>query len=169
LFVGPASLFIEFMLFLWFHHIKTKEDIMNFKLSVYFFQGILGMTLGFSMLGFLMYFVIHFDGSVIMSYGKVIGLLSSILTLVQWLPQIYTTWKLRHPGSLSLPMLFIQTPGSVIVIFFQITVGSDVTTWFPYVVTFISQASLIVMCFIFICQEQVTYLPDESDKLILGD
>jgi len=104
-----------------------------------------------------------------MSYGKVIGLLSSILTLVQWLPQIYTTWKLRHPGSLSLPMLFIQTPGSVIVIFFQITVGSDVTTWFPYVVTFISQASLIVMCFIFICQEQVTYLPDESDKLILGD
>jgi len=126
------------------------------------------LTVVLSALGFILYFVIKFDADMVLFYGKLIGLASSILTLTQWIPQIYTTWILQQAGSLSLPMLFIQLPGSILVIYFQIIVGSDLTTWFPYVVTFLSQGILIAMCFYFMfksrCPPKIS--PDESDRLL---
>lgn len=40
--------------------------------------------------------------------------MSAILASIQYLPQIYTTFRLRCVGSLSIPMMCIQTPGSLV-------------------------------------------------------
>ncbi|OQD75922.1 hypothetical protein PENDEC_c005G07167 [Penicillium decumbens] len=47
-------------------------------------------------------------------WANFLGVLSAILASIQYLPQIYTTLRLRCVGSLSIPMMCIQTPGSLV-------------------------------------------------------
>ena len=44
-------------------------------------------------------------------WANSLGLMAAILAAVQYLPQIRTTYRLKHVGSLSIPMMCIQTPG----------------------------------------------------------
>ncbi|KAJ5104050.1 hypothetical protein N7532_004579 [Penicillium argentinense] len=48
------------------------------------------------------------------SWANFLGVLAAILASIQYFPQIYTTFRLRCVGSLSIPMMCIQTPGSLI-------------------------------------------------------
>ncbi|KAJ5539894.1 hypothetical protein N7513_008226 [Penicillium frequentans] len=48
------------------------------------------------------------------AWANFLGILSAILASIQYFPQIYTTFRLRHVGSLSIPMMCIQTPGSLV-------------------------------------------------------
>jgi hypothetical protein len=48
------------------------------------------------------------------AWANFLGILSAILASIQYFPQIYTTFRLRAVGSLSIPMMCIQTPGSLI-------------------------------------------------------
>lgn len=47
-------------------------------------------------------------------WANVLGIMSASLAAIQYLPQIWTTWHLGHVGSLSIPMMVIQTPGSFV-------------------------------------------------------
>lgn len=75
------------------------------------------------------------------------GVAGTMLAAIQFLPQIYTTWKLQAVGSLSIPMMCIQTPGSFV------WVGSLAgrlgvagwSTWGIYLVTGVLQGGLLVM------------------------
>ncbi|KAJ4301563.1 hypothetical protein N0V90_003656 [Kalmusia sp. IMI 367209] len=71
----------------------------------------------------LTFFVFAFLGSVTFVYAapthlrgwaNFLGLLGTALAAVQYLPQIATTWRLQETGSLSVPMMCIQTPGSFV-------------------------------------------------------
>lgn len=44
-------------------------------------------------------------------WAPALGLMAAILAAVQYFPQIWTTYHLKHVGSLSIPMMCIQTPG----------------------------------------------------------
>ncbi|KAI9826061.1 MAG: hypothetical protein M1832_000510 [Thelocarpon impressellum] len=44
--------------------------------------------------------------------ANILGILATILASIQYFPQLYTTWQLKAVGSLSIPMMLIQTPGS---------------------------------------------------------
>lgn len=44
-------------------------------------------------------------------WANALGLMAALLAAVQYIPQIYTTYHLKHVGSLSIPMMCIQTPG----------------------------------------------------------
>ncbi|KAJ6167742.1 hypothetical protein N7497_000585 [Penicillium chrysogenum] len=48
------------------------------------------------------------------AWANFLGVLAAILASIQYFPQIYTTFRLRCVGSLSIPMMCIQTPGSLI-------------------------------------------------------
>ncbi|KAJ6166686.1 hypothetical protein N7470_002133 [Penicillium chermesinum] len=52
--------------------------------------------------------------SAIPAWANFLGVLATILTSIQYFPQIYTTFRLRRVGSLSIPMMCIQTPGSLV-------------------------------------------------------
>lgn len=71
----------------------------------------------------LAFFVFAFLGSVIFVYAapshvrgwaNFLGLLATTLAAIQYIPQIVTTWRLQDTGSLSVPMMLIQTPGSFV-------------------------------------------------------
>ncbi|CAO1601389.1 hypothetical protein XANCAGTX0491_005052 [Xanthoria calcicola] len=81
------------------------------------------------------------------SCAQFFGIAGTILAATQFLPQIYTTWRLQAVGSLSIPMMCIQTPGSFV------WVGSLAgrlgiagwSTWGIYLVTGVLQGVLLVM------------------------
>lgn len=78
------------------------------------------------------------------------GLMSTLLTIIKYVPQIYTTYQLKHPGTLSIGMMCIQTPGGAIftaTLFF--TKGSHWSSWISYFVAFILQGILLSMCIYF--------------------
>lgn len=47
-------------------------------------------------------------------WANILGVTATILAAIQYLPQIWMTWTLGHVGSLSIPMMLIQTPGSFV-------------------------------------------------------
>jgi len=98
----------------------------------------------------VLYYDAGVEGYAISIMAKVLGGTSSALMIVQWTPQIYTTWKMKSQGALSILMLLIQMPGALLVMFFQAILNSaDVTTWAPYAFQFIEQLILTVMCILF--------------------
>lgn len=48
------------------------------------------------------------------SWANSLGIMAAALAAVQYLPQIWTTYHLKHVGSLSIPMMCIQTPGGFV-------------------------------------------------------
>ena len=47
-------------------------------------------------------------------WANALGLMAALLAAIQYLPQIYTTYHLKHIGSLSIPMMCMQTPGGLL-------------------------------------------------------
>ncbi|KAL4906081.1 hypothetical protein BDW74DRAFT_177110 [Aspergillus multicolor] len=52
--------------------------------------------------------------STLQSWSDFCGITAAILASIQYFPQIYTTLRLRCVGSLSIPMMCIQTPGGLV-------------------------------------------------------
>lgn len=79
--------------------------------------------------------------------ANILGIIAAILASIQYFPQIYTTFRLRRVGSLSIPMMCIQTPGSLV------WAGSLAhrlgiegwSTWGVYLVTALLQGTLLSM------------------------
>ncbi|KAL5615394.1 hypothetical protein BROUX41_005441 [Berkeleyomyces rouxiae] len=84
-------------------------------------------------------------------WADFLGVMAAILAAVQYLPQIWTTWHLKHVGSLSIPMMCIQTPGGIV---FAISLYGRLglrgwSTWGIYVLSALMQGSLLVMAVYF--------------------
>ncbi|CAJ0905062.1 13896_t:CDS:2 [Entrophospora sp. SA101] len=76
-----------------------------------------------------------------------LGIVSMFLASVQYIPQIYRTWKRKSVGALSIPMMLIQTPGSFLFVYtLAIRPGVRWTTWIVFLVTGSLQGILLVMC-----------------------
>lgn len=45
-------------------------------------------------------------------YAEVMGVIATVLSAIQYFPQLRETWRLKTVGSLSIPMMCIQTPGA---------------------------------------------------------
>jgi uncharacterized protein with PQ loop repeat len=48
------------------------------------------------------------------TWANLLGVMAAFLAAVQYIPQIWTTYHLKHVGSLSIPMMCIQTPGGYV-------------------------------------------------------
>ncbi len=81
------------------------------------------------------------------AWANFLGIVSAILALIQYLPQIYTTFKLKKVASLSIPMMCIQTPGGFLWAgSLAARLGPEGwSTWGVYVVTGCFQGTLLIM------------------------
>ncbi|KKA28889.1 hypothetical protein TD95_004162 [Thielaviopsis punctulata] len=85
------------------------------------------------------------------NWADFLGVMAAMLAAVQYLPQIWTTWRIKHVGSLSIPMMCIQTPGGVV---FAISLYSRLglrgwSTWGIFVLSALMQGSLLAMAMYF--------------------
>ncbi|KAL1917994.1 uncharacterized protein VTP21DRAFT_3260 [Calcarisporiella thermophila] len=76
-----------------------------------------------------------------------LGVSSMFLAALQYLPQIYKTWRRKAVGALSIPMMCIQTPGAFLfVISLSLRPGANWTTWITFLITGLLQGVLLVLC-----------------------
>lgn len=81
------------------------------------------------------------------TWANILGIMATVLAGIQYLPQIYTTYTLKHAGSLSIPMMCIQTPGGIlfaISLFGRLGMGGW-STWMIYVLTAVLQGAVLSM------------------------
>jgi len=81
------------------------------------------------------------------SWATILGLCAALLACIQYVPQLWTTWRLQHVMSLSIPMMCIQTPGSfVFAASLAMRLGaSGWSAWGVYIVTGLLQGCLLFM------------------------
>ncbi|KAL3469830.1 hypothetical protein BJX99DRAFT_240592 [Aspergillus californicus] len=79
------------------------------------------------------------------------GITAAILASIQYFPQIYTTLQLRCVGSLSIPMMCIQTPGALIWAgSLAARLGSEGwSTWGILIITACLQGTLLALAVFF--------------------
>lgn len=83
----------------------------------------------------------------IMLWATFLGVLSTTLAVIQYAPQLWTTWKAKTVGALSIPMMCIQSPGAVLMVLsIAIRPGTNWTSWATYAAAGIMQGSLLIMC-----------------------
>lgn len=98
----------------------------------------------------LAFYISAIHPSFLEAYATFLGVQSAIVASTQYIPQIYTTWKLQHVGSLSIPMMCIQTPGSFVWAASLATrEGVAWSSWITYIVTGLLQGTLLFMCIMF--------------------
>lgn len=80
-------------------------------------------------------------------WANILGIMATCLASIQYLPQIWTTWRLQHVYSLSIPMMLIQTPGSFVwATSLAVRLGpSGWSAWGVYIVTGCLQGVLLAM------------------------
>ncbi|AWU77561.1 uncharacterized protein C5L36_0D03005 [Pichia kudriavzevii] len=78
------------------------------------------------------------------------GVASMLMALMQYIPQLFTTYSLKHPGSLSIPMLCLQAPGGMLWSYsLWVKTNSQWSSWLPYLVSAVMQTFLLCMCLYF--------------------
>ena len=92
------------------------------------------------------YFILVRPGH-LQGWANFLGIFSTILASIQYFPQIYTTYMLGRVGSLSIPMMCIQTPGSFL---WAASLAARLgkagwSAWGVYVVTGLLQGCLLFM------------------------
>lgn len=106
------------------------------------------------------------SSAVLMLIANVNGLLSTLLTVVKYVPQIWTTYSLKHPGTLSIGMMCIQTPGGFIftaTLYF--TKGSHWSLWISYLFAALLQGSLLALCVYY----EYFGDADDAEARVIGD
>ena len=111
-----------------------------------------------------LYFILVHPSS-LQPWADFLGILSTVLASIQYFPQIYTTFTLKKVGSLSIPMMCIQTPGSFVwAASLAARLGREGwSAWGVYLVTGCLQGSLLVMGIYFELMERKTRKAEESD------
>jgi hypothetical protein len=127
----------------------------------------------------LVFFVIAFLGSVIFVYAipsrirqwaNFLGVLGSLLAGIQYLPQIWTTWRSQTIGSLSVPMMCIQTPGSfVFASSLAVRLGpAGWSAWGLFILTGCLQGCLLVMCLWFLWRDRQAKKGASGNEVVAG-
>ncbi|KAI9797145.1 MAG: hypothetical protein M1833_005660 [Piccolia ochrophora] len=80
-------------------------------------------------------------------FANFLGVFASVLSAVQYFPQLHTTFRLKAVGSLSIPMMLIQTPGAFLWAgMLASTYGiKGWSTWVVFVITGALQGILLGM------------------------
>ena len=166
--IGMPSLNLVpiFVMFLLFY--RPREESEKLRLEGFWWQRVVhwadvheGMLARISFILFVSVFVIGFSViGAVLSYvpgagdktlfAIALGAMAGVTNMVQWVPQIFSTLRSGHVGSLSMIMLTLQVPGGLAVVIFNTVVSpSSITTWGPFVLSAAQQLILLVICIVF--------------------
>ncbi|KAF2149081.1 hypothetical protein K461DRAFT_208516, partial [Myriangium duriaei CBS 260.36] len=83
----------------------------------------------------------------LLGWANFLGIVASVLACIQYIPQIWTTYRLQRVLSLSIVTMLIQVPGAFLFAFslFLRVGGQGWSSWLVYCVTGVFQGCLLVM------------------------
>lgn len=94
----------------------------------------------------LVFAFISLTPSLIILLAQGFGISSTVITFVQYIPQLLETFNLKSSGVLSIPMMCIQTPGGFVwTATLMFKPGSNWSTWMPYLAASTFQGILLCM------------------------
>jgi hypothetical protein len=112
----------------------------------------LHLALTFGIFGVL---YVYGDDDRLVTYANTQGIISAIVAALQYAPQIWTTWRLKHIGSISIPWLIVQTPGGLAAMTALVgRPGTNWTTWLGSIGTFSGQFVLLIVCCCWVARSQ---------------
>jgi len=86
------------------------------------------------------------DGDETNIYGDyVLGVIAAAHPILTWTPQIWTTYKRKSQGSLSLIMLLVLLPGAILVAFFQGFLNEEYIVAIPAIIASLELAVLVYL------------------------
>ncbi|CAF9903469.1 MAG: hypothetical protein GOMPHAMPRED_000285 [Gomphillus americanus] len=109
------------------------------------------------------------------AYANSLGIFAAILTSIQYFPQLWTTWKLGRVGSISIPMMCIQTPGGFL---WAASLAARLgwagwSAWALYLITATMQGVLLIMGIVFELQhrrrKRAGLVPESETTSVSGD
>jgi uncharacterized protein with PQ loop repeat len=174
LFANVLCLLFVYSAFLWYYplepfsteRLQRKREFLRARILLGL---VLLVSIVFSATSATLYYGLNLSVKTLATWGRAIGILSAVVVVVQWTPQIFTTFQLGSAGSLSVVMLIIQLPGCLLTVFFQAVIGgADITTWGPYLVSAINIMILIIMCGVFWLRNR-NGIPEENFDIYLSE
>lgn len=143
----------------------TKDSLVQDKVQYYTIYKIYQFTLFYiATHAILIIYTLRYNKGILYSLANAFGLLSTLLASFQYLPQIYTIYKLKHPGSLSISMMCMQTPGGFVwSLSLYLSPGSIWSSWFPYLTAATLQGVLLLMCAYYIKTYPAKVLEEQED------
>ncbi|KAJ1658549.1 hypothetical protein IWQ61_002226 [Dispira simplex] len=99
-----------------------------------------------SLFSFVLVIGVGSDAWQVRSWANFSGVFSMLVTCVQFFPQIHKTWTSRQVGSLSIPMMLMQTPGGYLFAYsIYVRPGVNWTSWITYFVAATLQGILLLI------------------------
>jgi uncharacterized protein with PQ loop repeat len=104
-------------------------------------------------------------------YQEVLGISSAILNGLVYVPQIFTLLRNKEIGSNSILMYALQTPGNILILFYQaILFHAPISTWLTFVVVFCQQLIiLIILIFLHFKKKREDLLLQSYVKIAVPD
>lgn len=137
--------------------VRPPEEVDKRRKLVRLVQVALAATLGFLLMNVIIASFLSTSPSTKLAaqwIGFLLGGLGTSAVVIQWTPQIITTWRLQAVGSLSLVMLLIQLPGILMVVYFHAIVNKGHwSTVLPFIATALQFAVLIILCSFFMARD----------------
>lgn len=139
----------------------TEESMLEAKTDYKKLSQAFKLFIGWSFLHITIIASLYSTHSAVLPVANLFGIVSSILGGIQYFPQIYTTYMLKHAGSLSIKMMLMQTPGGFIWTFsMMMQPNAQWSSWLPYLTAAVLQGVILIMCLYY-----RRSLPDEREHL----
>jgi len=100
-------------------------------------------------------------------YAYIISISASIIVAIVWWPQIVETYRLKSPGSFSVSMLILQTPGAYLFTFFlAVLYHTNISTWIAPLISAVAQTLLLGMCIYYLIKMTKQERQEEAQLLL---
>ncbi|KAF8513720.1 hypothetical protein BU17DRAFT_77149 [Hysterangium stoloniferum] len=119
-------------------------------------------------IAFVSFFLLtyHSPQAQIQAWATFLGVTSAGLAVIQYLPQLVKTYRIKLVGAISIPMMCIQTPGAILMVLnIILRPGTNWTSWITYATAGVMQGSLLVMCLIWKARQARLRIDDFGNKL----
>lgn len=117
----------------------------RYLFDVVVFLAYLAFTVSMILVAVVMTQSLGSSSPAVKTLSSVMGLGSVVSTFLIWLPQIYSVYALKGPGSLSVLMLLLQAPGALAVAIYQGALQHEGWgVWVPYVAVFVQEVIILL-------------------------
>ncbi|ORZ34806.1 hypothetical protein BCR44DRAFT_115801, partial [Catenaria anguillulae PL171] len=91
----------------------------------------------------------------LVALAGIFGGIATLMSCLQFLPQIIHTYDAKDPGALSIGTMLMQTPGTLLLIYsLSLRPGTNISTYLSYCVSATCQGTLLVLSLVYLYRKR---------------